>query len=196
MKKYLCISLVFLGSFLSAQESIDHVFEEWLKYHYSGGAMGTPSKVFDQAIKLVSKRKGDEARECLKAVFPNVEIYIDQTVQLFENADEDLSNRLFSWNNVPLASFSFTDHMLDKRDRDEGRAPHIPEEIRWHLIEGIGAALGAGECIALKAPIAAVAAAVTSVHHFLEAAHKYCENVRYENEQQSCYDRSNDSEVR
>lgn len=196
MKKVLVSFFVFLVPFLSAEQSIDLVFEEWVKYHYSGQLIGSPSDVFDQALKLVSKRKGERARECLKNVFRDEETYIDEVIRLFEDADADLTKSSFSFRYFLLDCFSFTDQELDKRNQENRAPPHTPEEIRWHLIEGVLAAFGAGECLILKSPIAAIAAGVTSVHHFLEAAHKYSENMMYQNEIQNSYDRFNDSEVK
>jgi hypothetical protein len=196
MIKFLWIILIFSSPCLVAQESIAQVFEDSLKFHYSGGIIGAPSKVIDKAIKLVSKGNGQEARKYLITLFPFDETYIDETIQLFENANADLSNNFFSWKNLSLVSCSFTDHMIDKRHQEENCRPHTAKEIYWHLLEGIGSAFVAGECIILGSPIGAIVSSATAVHHFLEASHKYCDNISWENEQQNMYDRTHDCEVR
>ena len=52
MKKTICLVVLFLTFGLSAQNSIETTFEEWMKFHMSDGNIGTPSKVFDEVINL------------------------------------------------------------------------------------------------------------------------------------------------
>ncbi len=91
MRWLLYLVVIFSSSVLFANDSIENVFKEWLKYYFSGGSIGAPSRVFDTAIKLVAEKKGIEAREQLKMVFPLDDIYIDAVVQLFEDANNAMS---------------------------------------------------------------------------------------------------------
>ena len=198
MRKKLFLIFLFLGSYLIAEDSIEITFQKWLEYRYSAGNIGIPSKVFDRTIKLVAKGRVFEAKERLQICFPLEDLFIEEIIQLFANANNDLSSRDFSWKIGIPASFSFTDYLIEKREKDESGPPHKPEEILFHVSEEVLAGLAAGECIVFRSPICAVIAAIDSVHSFLEAGHKYCDNIRWEMDQepQNFYDRITDSEVR